>query len=353
MHEFNPSPSALEAGADARFRRAELLLIDATDRFEGSVQRVVALLQAGKVVALPTETVYGLAASAIHPEAVRKLFQIKGRPALNPIIVHIADWKMADRCCIHWPPVARRLAEAFWPGPLTLVLFRSAQIPDLVTGGGPTVGVRWPRHAFLEAVIRRCGFPLAAPSANLAGQLSPTTAQHVLEGLGDQIELIVDGGPCQVGIESTVVDVTKQPPGLLRPGIIPQAAIENIIGPLQSDPTIPDPILRSPGQVAKHYAPKAKLVIWSWENEAELRRRLIGEGKPWAAIQVLAHSHIPRGLGVGRVSVIPLAVEAYARGLYAELHRCDEAHAQLIVVEAPPVTPEWLAINDRLRRASA
>ena len=177
-------------------------------------------MRAGEVVALPTETVYGLAANALDEKAVAKIFQIKGRPAHNPIIVHVASNEMAKRCVKSWPELAEKLSKAFWPGPLTLVLPRAEKIPDIVTAGGETVGIRWPSHPFIQAVIRECGFPLAAPSANLSNQISPTNAEHVRAQLGGKIPLIVDGGQSQVGIESTVLDLTVSPPRILRPGMI-------------------------------------------------------------------------------------------------------------------------------------
>ena len=183
------------------------------------------LLLSGEVVALPTETVYGLAANALDKKAVAKIFQIKGRPANNPIIVHIASVEMAKRCVANWPANAEKLAKAFWPGPLTLVLPRAKEIPGIVTAGGATVGVRWPSHPFIQAVIRECGFPLAVPSANLSGCVSPTNAGHVRKQLGGKICLIVDGGQSQVGIESAVFDLTVSPPQILRPGMIHEESL--------------------------------------------------------------------------------------------------------------------------------
>jgi len=183
-------------------------------------------------VALPTETVYGLAANALNAKAVARIFEIKGRPSRNPIIVHVADMVMARRCVTLWPENADKLAKAFWPGPLTLVLPRAAEIPDVVTAGGGTVGVRWPGHPFIQEVIRECGFPLAAPSANPAGQISPTNADHVLKAFGDRIPLIVDGGQSQVGIESTVLDLTQGPPQVLRPGMVHEESLIAVIGKL-------------------------------------------------------------------------------------------------------------------------
>ncbi|MBC8094524.1 MAG: threonylcarbamoyl-AMP synthase, partial [Akkermansiaceae bacterium] len=279
--------------------------------------------------------------------------EIKGRPAHNPIIVHVADIALAKRCVTEWPAAADRLAAAFWPGPLTMVLPRSKEIPDIVTAGGPTVGVRWPSHPFIQAVIRECGFPLAAPSANPSNQLSPTNAAHVGKELGGRLSLIVDGGQSQVGIESTVIDLALSPPWILRPGMIHEASLEAVIGKLsgfKSREPAPD-ALRSPGLLKKHYSPKAKLKILNWHDEAELVSHLTTDTAH--RTHIIAHTRIPSGEGFGSVSVIPHDAEAFARALYAELHRCDEADAELIIVEAPPETAEWQAVTDRLNRAAA
>ncbi len=332
---------------------AEVLPTHTPQRFRAAVRRAVALLRAGDVVALPTETVYGLAANALDPRAVERIYQVKGRPTHNPIIVHVASVQMARRCVAAWPALAGRLAKAFWPGPLTLVLPRARKIPGVITAGGPTVGVRWPSHPFIQAVIRQCGFPLAAPSANPANRVSPTTAEHVRKYLGDRIRLIVDGGPAQIGIESTVLDVSVAPPRLLRPGMIHERALLAVTGRLAVGASENSEVLRSPGLLKKHYAPRAKLVVWRWKNEAELRARSAACGVRSSKIHLIAHTRIPAGEGWGRVSVIPHDAVAFARAIYAELHQGDEAGAELIAVEALPDAPEWKAIADRLHRAAA
>ncbi|PYK02265.1 MAG: threonylcarbamoyl-AMP synthase, partial [Verrucomicrobia bacterium] len=270
---------------------------------------------------------------------VAKIFNVKGRPARNPIIVHVAGVEMARRCVTEWPALADRLAKAFWPGPLTLVLPRSRAIPDIVAAGGATVGVRWPSHPFIQAVIRACDFPLAAPSANLSNRVSPTNAHHVFKNLGDKICLIVDGGPSQVGIESTVLDLTAQPPRVLRPGMIHAESLAGVTGELAN---------------AERGARNAELLrSLSWRDETELRRQLSTFSLAPRKTYIIAHTRIPAGKRVGRVSVIAHDAGAFARAIYAELHRCDEEGAQLIVVEALPEAEEWQAINDRLRRAAA
>ena len=331
--------------------KTEVLPTHTRALFNAAVARAVELLRAGEVVALPTETVYGLAANALDANAVARIYEIKGRPAHNPIIVHVASLAMAQRCVKEWPGPADKLAKAFWPGPLTMVLPRAKSIPDIVTAGGETVGVRWPSHPLIQEVIRACDFPLAAPSANLSNQLSPTNAEHVARQL--KLPLIVDGGQAQVGIESTVIDLTVNPPRLLRPGMIHEQALMAVTGKIASGASGGGEILKSPGQLSKHYAPKATLTVLKWRDERDLNSQLATRGLQRSARHVIAHTQIPSQAGFSSVSVIPHDAEAFARALYAELHRCDELGAELIIVEAPPETSEWRAIADRLKRASS
>jgi L-threonylcarbamoyladenylate synthase len=332
----------------------ETLATDTPPLFQQAVGRAAALLRAGQVVALPTETVYGLAANALDEPAVRRIFEIKGRPSNNPIIVHVADGEMARSCVREWPALAEKLARAFWPGPLTLVLPRAEQIPAVVTAGGDTVGIRWPGHPFMRAVISRCGFPLAAPSANLSNRISPTNAGHVADQLSGRIPLIVDGGQSQVGIESTVVDLTVSPPRILRPGMIHAESLAAAGMRVASGRSpIDSKSLKSPGLLKKHYAPKAKLLVLGWSNEADLQSQIGPQRLAGGQVFVIAHTRIPTGWAAASVSVIPHDAEAFARALYAELHRCDAAGARTIVVEAPPDLPEWSGVTDRLGRAAA
>ncbi|MFO1513354.1 MAG: L-threonylcarbamoyladenylate synthase [Verrucomicrobiota bacterium] len=331
---------------------AEVLSTHTAALFAAAVSRATELLRSGEVVALPTETVYGLAANALDAKAVAKIYEIKGRPAHNPIIVHVASSEMVKRCVTHWPEAATQLARAFWPGPLTMVLPKANDIPELVTAGGTTVGVRWPSHPFIQAVIRECGFPLAAPSANLSNQVSPTNANHVRKQLGGKLPLIVDGGQSQVGIESTVIDLATTPPRVLRPGMIHDESLVAVLGELGTG-SVELATLRSPGLLRKHYSPRAKLRILSWRDTADLIRQLATSNLQRSQAHVIAHTEIPSGEGMGGVSVIPHDAEAYARAIYAELHRCDEAGAGAIIVEALPEGVEWRAIADRLNRAVA
>lgn len=332
---------------------AEILPTHTPELFQAAVKRAAELLHAEELVALPTETVYGLAANAFNAAAVEKIFSAKGRPSRNPVIVHVASLEMGKRCVTHWPALADKLAAAFWPGPLTIVLPRSPGIPDIVTAGGKTVGIRWPSHPFIQAVIRECGFPLAAPSANPSNQLSATNAQHVKKSLGHKIPLIVDGGQSQVGIESTVLDLTVKPPRLLRPGMIHEESLLSVTGELTIGFGDSEEILKSPGLLKKHYSPKAKLVVLQWRDESDLNFQLSTFNAQRSKVHVIAHSKIPLSTDLGRVSVIPHDPEAFARAIYAELHHCDESGAELIIVEALPKTKDWAAIADRLSRAAA
>jgi L-threonylcarbamoyladenylate synthase len=332
--------------------KTEILSTHTQELFAHAVYRAVELLTAGEVVALPTETVYGLAANALDTEAVAKIYSIKGRPSHNPIIVHVSDLPMAKRCVAAWPTSAEKLANSFWPGPLTMVLPRAKSIPDIVTAGGETVGVRLPSHPFIQAVIRECGFPLAAPSANLSNAISPTSAEHVSKQLSGKIRLIVDGGSSQVGIESAVIDLSTQGHRVLRPGMIHAESIAAVIGQGVLNESAGDKsgTLRSPGMLRKHYSPKAKLLILEWKSDAELKSRMMHHS---SRAHIIAHTSIPSTGGFGGVSVMPRDVAAFARAIYAELHRCDEAGAEVIIVEALPNQPEWRGVADRLGRAAA
>ena len=340
----------------------EVLETGTPDLFRTAVSRAAQLLGAGQLVALPTETVYGLAANAFDAKAVASIFVAKGRPSTNPIIVHVSSLDMARRCVKEWTPLAQRMAQAFWPGPLTLVLEKSDIIPDVVTAGGPTVGVRWPSHPIIQAVIESCGFPLAAPSANPSNEVSPTTAQHVAQSLHGRIPLVVDGGASRVGIESTVLDLVSKPPRLLRPGMIDAGALLAVLGKEglrlnEGSKSEESGALRSPGMLKRHYSPKARLLILNWRDEGDLAAQILertGVANPAIALNqchIIAHTRIPSGFG--RVCVLPREPGAYARSLYAELHRSDTLGARVIAVEAPPPGEVWRGIVDRLARASA
>jgi L-threonylcarbamoyladenylate synthase len=322
--------------------------------FRHAVAETVSVLRSGQVAAIPTETVYGLAADAFNPQAVRRIFQIKGRPAVNPLIVHVASMAMLRGCAGTVSESVHRLAELFWPGPLTVVLPRSEKISDDITGGGGTVAIRWPGHPFFRDVIRELGNPVAAPSANLSNRLSPTTVEHVLDQLNGLIPLVVDAGPCAVGIESTVLDLSGTVPAILRPGIISADALRSVLPGLSEGITSKDrTISRSPGMMPIHYAPIAPLRLFHFTSESDLVQ-LAGENDA-APGQTIIMTHLPRPLAAPWKDciVFPFDPEAYARALYGELFRSDKARPRLILIESPPDGPEWAGVSDRIKRAAA
>lgn len=326
--------------------------------FEEALSQAVLDLQSGKIVAVPTETVYGLTANALDPDAVKKIFMLKGRPSHNPIIVHVASATDVHRCAAEWPRSAEILASRFWPGPLTLVVPKTQAVPGIVTAKGTTVGLRWPSHPFMQALIRRCGFPLAAPSANSSNRLSPTLAEHVASDFQERSPLIIDGGACQVGIESTVVDVSSETPRVLRPGMITEQDIAGVLGNNAAAGVgvgagSQEGVLRSPGLLSRHYQPRAKVKVLGWSTEQDLNKQLALLGSSGAAIHFICHTKFPTSVLPKTVHVAPPEPEAYARALYAQLHACDQAGASWIVVEALPDAPDWEGIQDRLMRASA
>lgn len=340
-------PSGLRTCQNGPFMaRARVLVIDPASPDPAAVREVAACLRAGGLVALPTETVYGLAAHALDEQAVARIFAAKGRPSTNPLIVHVDDAAAAERLASTWPEQAVALARRFWPGPLTLVVPRAPIVPDVVTAGGPTVALRVPAHPVALAVLREAGLPLAAPSANLSTTVSPTTAQHVIAGLGDRVDVIVDAGPTTGGIESTVIHLGVDPPLLLRPGPVSPAEIEAVIGPLaRHAPPTPGPA-PSPGMMERHYAPRARLEV-SADDAARVRElEAAGARVGWIGFDAPPSTQV--------VAVImPRTAAAYGAMLYAALHDLDAAGVDHVVVAAPPADDEWLAVRDRLQRASA
>lgn len=316
------------------------------------IRRAEEVLRAGGLVCFPTETVYGLGADALQGDAVARIFQAKGRPSNNPLIVHVADRERAKLLVTQWPEAAERLAERFWPGPLTLVLPRAPVVPDAVTAGGPTVGVRVPAHQVARALLAS-GLAIAAPSANRSMRLSPTTAAHVLRDLEGRVELILDGGATPGGIESTVVDLSSPQPRLLRPGLIAPAEIEAVVGALARPAVsveVATQALPAPGMLARHYAPRTPLEC----VEDDGVRRVKELHAAGVKVGLVSHhpgfvSDVPAGVPVARM---PGDVEGYAAALYAMLHLLDERGLERIVVALPPEGEEWLAVRDRLRRAA-
>jgi L-threonylcarbamoyladenylate synthase len=318
------------------------------------IQHAAGVLRDGGLVAFPTETVYGLGANAQDPAAVSRIFTAKGRPAHNPLIVHVADQDQARQLAGEWPAVAGLLAKRFWPGPLTLVVRRRNVVPDIVTAGGPTVALRVPAHPVALALIKTAALPIAAPSANRSSKVSPTRAAHVLRGLKGRINLVLDGGPTPGGIESTVIDVTVTPPRLLRPGPIAANDLEAVIGPVTPPRSAAaghaEQPLRSPGMLSRHYAPRAPLELAgrdAWSRVRELAHDGVRVG--WLSFEKV------RGRENSAIIVIlmPCDPSAYAARLYAALHDLDDAGVDRIVVELPPHGQEWLAVHDRLRRAAS
>ena len=283
--------------------------------------RAAELLRAGRLVAFPTETVYGLGANALDEEAVRRIFEAKGRPFSSPMIVHVASIGMARELALDWPERAELLARRFWPGPLTIILPKCSHILDLVTAGLPSVGLRIPAHPIAKALLEAAQIPIAAPSANRFTELSPTTAEHVRESLGSLVDMILDGGPCAVGIESTVVSLTGPTARILRPGMIARTQIEQIIGPVETGEGA-----ESPGQHPRHYSPHTPIVL----GDSPVNGRGVR----------LDFSSMPRDAA------------SYAERLYRVLHDLDRQGLDWISIELPPETPEWAGIRDRLTRAA-
>ncbi|MGP0074588.1 MAG: L-threonylcarbamoyladenylate synthase [Bryobacteraceae bacterium] len=291
------------------------------------LSKAAELIRAGELVAFPTETVYGLGANALDPAAIEKIYAVKGRPPSSPLIVHVSSIEMAKSLVREWPERAEKLAAKFWPGPLTLVLPKQPHVPDRLTAGLDTVGVRMPAHPIALDLIRESGVPIAAPSANPFTQLSPTTAQHVRDALGDHIAMVLDGGPSNVGIESTVLSLSGPNAVLLRPGMVTRSEIEAVIGPITVIGSVAEGAHASPGLHERHYSPRTPLI-------------LMQRGQP-----------LPAGRGI--CLEMPADPRKYAAVLYEKLHEADAQGCDWIAIEPPPEGEEWAAIRDRLERASA
>jgi L-threonylcarbamoyladenylate synthase len=346
---------------------------------EAEIAHAASLLRQGSLVAFPTETVYGLGANALNAEAVAKIYAVKRRPPTSPLIVHVASIEMAKKLVSDWPEVADKLAKKFWPGPLTLVLpaanvgtaalgcpaeqseAKSAPIPKIVTAGLPTIALRMPAHPIAQALIAAAGVPIAAPSANRFTELSPTTAEHVRKSLGNEVDYILDGGPCTVGIESTVLSLIgttvkttvettvgtlggtlfEPQPVLLRPGGISRQDLEALIGPIASAQEIKSGAHPSPGMHPRHYSPRTTLFLVA--NGA-----VPDEGHGI----YLQHQHPPSRADI-KIRQMPQSAPDYAAALYDALHQADAVNADWIAADQPPNTPEWEAVQDRLRRAAS
>jgi L-threonylcarbamoyladenylate synthase len=311
-----------------------------------AILEAAAILALGGLVAFPTETVYGLGADGLNSEAVARIYAAKGRPVTNPVILHVAAASAAQALVSHWPPEAQALAERFWPGPLTLVLPASEVVPAIVRAGGPSVALRCPAHPVALALIRAAGRPLAAPSANRSQHLSPTLARHVASSLGDAVDLILDAGPTEAGLESTILDLTSARPRILRPGPIGPADLAALVGPvdLWTGAVKAGEAQAAPGMAERHYAPRARL---------ELVAQGAGLGEASGAVAYVGLGSLPALPEGVRGVLLPLDAEAVGTRLYALLHELDDAGFDRILVERPPEGEAWMAVRDRLRRASA
>ena len=298
-----------------------------------------ALIRAGELVAFPTETVYGLGAHALDPAAVEKIYAAKGRPPGSPLIVHVDSIEMARSLVREWPQTAELLARRFWPGPLTLVLPKKPHVPDRLTAGLDTVGVRMPSHPIALALIREAGVPIAAPSANRFTELSPTTAEHVRATMGGQVAMVIDGGRTTVGIESTVLSLVGPEALLLRPGMLSQPQIEAIVGPIRVARSAAGAAHPSPGMHERHYSPRTPLVLVE-NGELPARDRV-------------AYLWISRPAQAARSIRMPEDPQQYAAALYEILHDVDAQGWEWIAVEPPPEGAAWAGIRDRLERAAS
>jgi len=322
------------------------------------IERAVKILKGGGLVAFPTETVYGLGADATQPAAVRKIFAAKGRPAGNPLIVHVADIATAQKFAGAWPESAAILSRNLWPGPLSLIVTKSAAIASEVAAGGNTVALRVPDHPIALKLLAAFGGAVAAPSANRSTRVSPTTAAHVQQELGDSVDLILDGGACRVGIESTVLDLSAEKPRLLRPGAVSRETIERLIGPVEvfSGSVDSKAMAASPGLQAVHYSPHTP-AIWFDPADHDAVTVMFGELRAGKAA-VIYRRGLPLGTRLQQLAhgeaagAMPDDPEDYAQQLYATLRKLDARNFSQLWIELPPDAPQWLAIRDRILRAA-
>lgn len=343
-----------------------MISVDPSRPDPAAIAEAAAVLARGGLVAFPTETVYGLGARGLHAADVARIFAAKRRPATHPLILHVDGESMARRVASSWPAAAASLAAAFWPGPLTLVVPRAPEVPREVTAGLDSVAVRAPSHPVALALVAAVGEPLAAPSANAHTLVSPTTARHVIRSLGDAVDLVLDGGPCMHGIESTVVTVAEEPPRILRPGALSAERVRDVVPDVvRRDEVVSadDEARASPGLARKHYAPRARVLLERGGAEVVRIARDLARGGARAAALVWSaeardaagrrKSEPPEAPEPVRFVTMPSTPEGYARALYAALHDLDEAKVDAIVVERPPAGEAWWAIEDRLARAAA
>lgn len=341
--------------------KTEVLRINSKRPNESIIARAAKLISSGEIVAFPTETVYGLGANALDPSAISKIYQMKGRPSDNPLIVHIADMKTLRGLVSEISPSDMRIIKKFWPGPVTLVLKKSKIVPKITTGGLGTIAVRMPRNKIALALIKRSGFPIAAPSANISGRPSPTNASHVKDDLDGKVKMILDGGNTEIGIESTVIDMTLRTPVILRPGGISKESIEDEIGKVHFHDSLLGPrtstkkINKSPGMKYRHYSPNARVVIVEGSRIRakakiiELTEKLKDEGKK---VSIMSAS---KSLKLNAVSVQYMGntLDTIARNLFANLRKADSDHIDVIVVQGIHYNNTGFAIMNRLKKAAA
>jgi len=340
--------------------KTEVLRINSKKPDDGIIERASSLIRSGEIVAFPTETVYGLGANALDPLAISKIYQIKGRPSDNPLIVHIGDLNMLSGLVSTIPPREMRMIKKFWPGPITLIFKKSKSVPKITTGGLGTVAVRMPRNKIALALIKRSGLPIAAPSANLSGKPSPTNASHVKEDLNGKVKLILDGGRTEIGIESTVIDMTPRIPVILRPGGISKERIEDEIGEVRFHDTLlgirskSKKINKSPGMKYRHYSPNARVVIVEGsktraeEKIIELTKKLKNDGKR-VSIMTTNRSLKPNA---DSVQFLGNNLDTIARNLFANLRKADKDHIDVIVVQGINYNNTGFAIMNRLKKAA-
>ncbi len=330
-----------------------------TSSSRDAVVRAAEVLRSGGLVAFPTETVYGLGADATRSDAVARIFHVKGRPVDHPLIVHLGDPDLLDAWAESIPPEARLLADAFWPGPLTLLLWRSPKVSDVVTGGRPTVGLRVPDHPVARALLEEFGGGVAAPSANRFGRVSPTSAADVVAELGDDVDFVLDGGPCTVGVESTIVDLTGDEPLVLRPGGVSGERLGEVLGrePARAAAAaVGTREARSPGMLPAHYAPRARVDVVDADAAVDRLTRSLGEPGPGGRSTVVGLlapytvADVPEGVVVLEPAGPP---EEYARLLYSRLRQADRLGVEVLVCIPPPEVGIGVAVADRLRRAGA
>jgi len=340
--------------------KTEVLRINSKKPDDGIIERASSLIRSGEIVAFPTETVYGLGANALDPLAISKIYQIKGRPSDNPLIVHIGDLNMLSGLVSTIPPREMRMIKKFWPGPITLIFKKSKSVPKITTGGLGTVAVRMPRNKIALALIKRSGLPIAAPSANLSGKPSPTNASHVKEDLNGKVKLILDGGRTEIGIESTVIDMTPRIPVILRPGGISKERIEDEIGEVRFHDTLlgirskSKKINKSPGMKYRHYSPNARVVIVEGSKTRaeqkiiELTKKLKDDGKR-VSIMTANRSLKPNA---NIIQFLGNNLDTIARNLFANLRKADKDHIDVIVVQGINYNNTGFAIMNRLKKAA-